>query len=89
MGAGFDLVVELLGEKWCRGAELNCLRRPFQGRALPVSYLGTDAVLRFYGKGSPPQSENLLRSAELEGLFLGFRKRPRDPASARSAPRPA
>jgi hypothetical protein len=20
---------------------LNCLRRPFQGRALPVSYLGT------------------------------------------------
>ena len=25
----------------CRGAELNCLRRPFQGRALPVSYLGT------------------------------------------------
>jgi hypothetical protein len=28
---------------WCRGAELNCLRRPFQGRALPVSYLGTVA----------------------------------------------
>ena len=27
--------------EWCRGAELNCLRRPFQGRALPVSYLGT------------------------------------------------
>src|ERR1700731_2205445 len=27
--------------KWCRGAESNCLRRPFQGRALPVSYLGT------------------------------------------------
>lgn len=26
---------------WCRGAELNCLRRPFQGRALPVSYPGT------------------------------------------------
>jgi hypothetical protein len=25
----------------CRGAESNCLRRPFQGRALPVSYLGT------------------------------------------------
>src|SRR6185437_9931522 len=35
-------------EKWCRGAELNCLRRPFQGRALPVSYLGTgrSAILR-------------------------------------------
>src|SRR5271170_3783223 len=31
--------VNMLG--WCRGAELNCLRRPFQGRALPVSYLGT------------------------------------------------
>jgi hypothetical protein len=30
-----------LQQKWCRGAELNCLRRPFQGRALPVSYLGT------------------------------------------------
>jgi hypothetical protein len=27
--------------EWCRGAESNCLRRPFQGRALPVSYLGT------------------------------------------------
>jgi hypothetical protein len=25
----------------CRGAESNCLRRPFQGRALPMSYLGT------------------------------------------------
>ena len=30
-----------LGIGWCRGAELNCLRRPFQGRALPVSYPGT------------------------------------------------
>jgi hypothetical protein len=27
--------------KWCRGGELNSLRRPFQGRALPVSYPGT------------------------------------------------
>jgi hypothetical protein len=26
---------------WCRGPESNWLRRPFQGRALPVSYLGT------------------------------------------------
>ena len=37
----------LLGEStlgWCRGAELNCLRRPFQGRALPVSYLGTGTI---------------------------------------------
>jgi hypothetical protein len=30
--------------KWCRGAELNCLRRPFQGRALPVSYPGTGRI---------------------------------------------
>lgn len=30
--------------EWCRGAELNCLRRPFQGRALPVSYLGTGTI---------------------------------------------
>src|SRR6266849_9759170 len=30
--------------KWCRGGELNSLRRPFQGRALPVSYPGTGAV---------------------------------------------
>ena len=30
-------------EKWCRGGELNSLRRPFQGRALPVSYPGTGA----------------------------------------------
>src|SRR5258708_15575670 len=29
---------------WCRGGELNSLRRPFQGRALPVSYPGTGAV---------------------------------------------
>jgi hypothetical protein len=29
---------------WCRGAELNCLRRPFQGRALPVSYPGTGGI---------------------------------------------
>jgi hypothetical protein len=29
----------------CRGAESNCLRRPFQGRALPVSYLGTQTSL--------------------------------------------
>jgi hypothetical protein len=29
---------------WCRGAELNCLRRPFQGRALPVSYPGTVGI---------------------------------------------
>jgi site-specific DNA recombinase len=28
----------------CRGAESNCLRRPFQGRALPVSYLGTGTI---------------------------------------------
>lgn len=28
--------------KWCRGGELNSLRRPFQGRALPVSYPGTE-----------------------------------------------
>ena len=26
---------------WCRGPESDWLRRPFQGRALPVSYLGT------------------------------------------------
>jgi hypothetical protein len=30
--------------RWCRGGELNSLRRPFQGRALPVSYPGTGAV---------------------------------------------
>jgi hypothetical protein len=30
-----------LGKEWCRGAESNRLRRPFQGRALPVSYPGT------------------------------------------------
>src|SRR5271155_3654834 len=32
---------------WCRGAELNCLRRPFQGRALPVSYPGTVGNVHF------------------------------------------
>jgi hypothetical protein len=39
---GWDLLGETLG--WCRGGELNSLRRPFQGRALPVSYPGTGAV---------------------------------------------
>jgi hypothetical protein len=29
---------------------LNCLRRPFQGRALPVSYLGTGANRDFTEK---------------------------------------
>ncbi len=28
-------------KKWCRGSESNRPRRPFQGRALPLSYLGT------------------------------------------------
>ena len=32
-------------KRWCRGAESNCLRRPFQGRALPVSYPGTGEVV--------------------------------------------
>jgi site-specific DNA recombinase len=36
---GWNLLGETLG--WCRGGELNSLRRPFQGRALPVSYPGT------------------------------------------------
>ena len=35
---------------WCRGGELNSLRRPFQGRALPVSYPGTDVEKRLYGR---------------------------------------
>ena len=38
----WNLLGSTLG--WCRGAELNCLRRPFQGRALPVSYLGTGTI---------------------------------------------
>jgi hypothetical protein len=28
----------------CRGPESDWLRRPFQGRALPMSYLGTGAA---------------------------------------------
>jgi hypothetical protein len=35
----FDTKIE-----WWRGGELNSLRRPFQGRALPVSYPATEAV---------------------------------------------
>ena len=38
-------------QRWCRGGELNSLRRPFQGRALPVSYPGTDVAKRLYGCG--------------------------------------
>jgi hypothetical protein len=38
---GWKLLGETLG--MCRGGELNSLRRPFQGRALPVSYPGTGA----------------------------------------------
>src|SRR5271168_5099549 len=33
-----------MGEGWCRGPESDWLRRPFQGRALPVSYLGTRTI---------------------------------------------
>src|SRR6266853_418388 len=44
--AQFSLHVSLKtkNKRWCRGGELNSLRRPFQGRALPVSYPGTGAV---------------------------------------------
>jgi hypothetical protein len=35
--------------KWWRGGELNSLRRPFQGRALPVSYPARWAVKDFTG----------------------------------------
>ncbi len=38
-------------KEWCRGGELNSLRRPFQGRALPVSYPGTYVAKRLYGRG--------------------------------------
>ena len=37
----FVEIVVCGADGWCRGAESNCLRRPFQGRALPMSYLGT------------------------------------------------
>jgi hypothetical protein len=37
-------------KRWCRGGELNSLRRPFQGRALPVSYPGTSVDKRLYGR---------------------------------------
>ena len=37
--------------QWCRGGELNSLRRPFQGRALPVSYPGNSVDKRLYGRG--------------------------------------
>src|ERR1700733_3367000 len=43
---------QLNGEVWCRGAELNCLPRPFQGRALPVSYPGTERSQHFRQKGA-------------------------------------
>ena len=41
---GWNLLGETLG--WCRGGELNSLRRPFQGRALPVSYPGNSVDKR-------------------------------------------
>ena len=49
---------------WCRGAELNCLRRPFQGRALPVSYLGTQTIRDF--------TENTRRSKGKSGVTFYF-----------------
>jgi hypothetical protein len=42
---------------WCRGAESNCLRRPFQGRALPVSYLGTGMENNFTGREARGKGE--------------------------------
>jgi hypothetical protein len=57
-----EVVTEVLGilrrgevrfywlDRWCRGGELNSLRRPFQGRALPVSYPGISVDKRLYGR---------------------------------------
>jgi hypothetical protein len=39
----------LMCDGWCRGAESNCLRPPFQGGALPVSYPGTSEFLHSRG----------------------------------------
>jgi hypothetical protein len=50
-------------EEWCRGAELNCLRRPFQGRALPVSYLGTGTINDFTENASWRKAKRAARRA--------------------------
>jgi site-specific DNA recombinase len=41
ISGSWDLLGTTCANGVCRGAESNCLRRPFQGRALPMSYLGT------------------------------------------------
>jgi hypothetical protein len=59
-------------EGWCRGGELNSLRRPFQGRALPVSYPGNSVDKRLYG-GLRPDASSWIR--ELGGWgFAGCSK---------------
>ncbi len=40
----WDLLGDTAQLGWCRGPESDWLRRPFQGRALPMSYLGTGAA---------------------------------------------
>ena len=40
---------------------MNCLRRPFQGRALPVSYLGTGTIKDSTEKRTALKSENALQ----------------------------
>jgi hypothetical protein len=42
----------LLAETVVPGGELNSLRRPFQGRALPVSYSGTEVAKGLHGRPS-------------------------------------
>src|SRR5487761_1483504 len=59
--------------KWCRGAELNCLRRPFQGRALPVSYLGTGTISDFTGAARACQFG--LKSANTRSLAARVKRK--------------
>ena len=59
--------------EWCRGAELNCLRRPFQGRALPVSYLGTRTtkILRKTGRAAKRKADRKERPIRQSGEATG------------------
>ena len=52
--------------RWCRGGELNSLRRPFQGRALPVSYPGISVDKGLYGYSGLDT-----RGGRLDGKIFG------------------
>ena len=50
----------ILRKKWCRRTELNCGPRPYQGRALPLSYGGWKRGLPYATAGRHGQGDSVV-----------------------------